>query len=316
MNIICFVLLIFTSLTVTETYAMNPGEYEPDSEAISIASALNQSEENDEGKHDLLYEINVFMIKSCRYCFPKLSKSNAEYIIPVCRKVLEDPSNTLEQIANIYVYRGAAWHQLGSYYEALKDFETAYNMKYSNGRHILIEEPLAQVVSHIGIIAEEVGMIEEAASIYELVLEMKTRTGFALPHSERTDIDSRLLKIREMENRNTTTTLPELPYYPALEKMKIDNLLDSKKAEEGMSLEKMKIDNLLNSKIAEEGTPLEKMKIDNLFDSKQAEEGTSLEKMKIDNLLNRMDSEKETLVESMRIINSTVRKSFPCLGNS
>ncbi|OJW53293.1 MAG: hypothetical protein BGO67_00895 [Alphaproteobacteria bacterium 41-28] len=137
MNIIRFGTSIIALLIVTETYAMDPNDFDPE-----VSCPRSQLE-------DLSYRMNVIMLKSCIYCFPKFDNSHAKYIIPVCERVLGDPSNTPEEIASIHVHRGAAWHQLGYRFKADEDFQIALGIKDLEGYSVLMKEVQAEVFHHI-----------------------------------------------------------------------------------------------------------------------------------------------------------------------
>lgn len=197
MNILRFGISIIALLTVTKTYAMESDDSCSDPRIVTKIPSPQRAERDEGNDHYLLHEMNAYMLRRGKSYFHKFNDSSyAECIISVSEKVLKDPSNTAEEIANIHIHRGAAWHQLGYYFEALKDFQTALSFMNSNGYSVLLQKVYAQVESHIGIIIEEVGRYDEAASIYEVVLARKIPTGFALSASDRSDIGSRLEKIR------------------------------------------------------------------------------------------------------------------------
>jgi tetratricopeptide (TPR) repeat protein len=223
MNIICYGISIIVLITVTETYAMNPKDFcsgQPD-------ARMTLSGKKGEGNYDFWDEAMGFTMRRGRAYFGLSNDpSFVNYRLAICEKAIGDSSNTPDDLANIYVHLGAARYQLGHYYEALKDFQMALSIKDSKGYSMLMEEGQAQVLRHIAIIFEKVGAVDEAALVYESALEKRTPTGFALSPLDRSNISSRLSKIREMNNRNTLITLPEDPYQPPLEKMRIDYLLN------------------------------------------------------------------------------------------
>lgn len=150
MNIIRFGVSIIALLTVTKSYAIESDDLSSGQPVVSRASpAKNPQEEKNEEKDDLLYEVNVLMLKSCIYCFPKFNNSHAKYIIPVCEKLLGETSNTSEEMASIYVHRGVAWHQLGDFFKAHKDFQIALGINDSDGYSVLMKEVRAEVLRHI-----------------------------------------------------------------------------------------------------------------------------------------------------------------------
>jgi len=149
MNTTRFVISIIALLTVTKTYAMDSENLYSEKRGVSTTSPQTHLVEKDIEMDDFVYETNIFLLKNGIYCFPKFDNLSAKYIIPVCGKVLGDPSNTSEEIANIHVHRGAAWHQLDEFSKAHDDFQIALSIEDQEGHFVLMKDVRAEVLRHI-----------------------------------------------------------------------------------------------------------------------------------------------------------------------